>query len=243
MIVLAFAASPMIAFAGEAAEAQPKAAGAEAKAEESAPEKTEFKDENAKISYCIGTNIGNSLKHLGVEVDAEMLARGVTDVLLGGDLLLTEEQIMQTMTAFQQQTMERKAARNAGGAEKNKKEGQAFLAENGKKEGVKTLPNGLQYKVIKAGNGPSPKETDEVTVHYRGTLISGKEFDSSFKRNEPATFGVTNVIKGWTEILKLMKVGDKWQVFIPGELAYAERPGPGGPFATLIFEIELLGIK
>jgi len=245
-IVLAFAASFMIGFAGgaeEAAKAEAEAAGAEGKTQEAAPEKSEFKDQKAKTSYCIGANMGKSFRQQGLEIDAEMLARGIKDGLAGGELLLSDQEIMQTMMALRQQIMKSQSRRNTGNAQKNKKEGRAFLAENAKKEGVKALPDGVQYKVLKSGDGPSPKKTDEVIVHYRGTLIDGTEFDSSFKRGQPATFRVSGVIKGWTEVLQMMKVGDKWRVFIPGELAYAERPGPGGPFATLIFEIELLGIK
>ena len=174
-----------------------------------------------------------------------MFVRGVKDALSDGKLLLTHQEMMQTMMSFQKEMMEKRTAKANAAAETNKKEGEAFLAENAKKEGVKTLPSGLQYKVLKAGDGPTPKATDRVTLHYRGTLSDGTEFDSSIAGGEPATFSVKGVIKGWTEALQLMKVGDKWQVFIPGHLAYGERNRGGkiGPNATLIFEMELLGIK
>jgi FKBP-type peptidyl-prolyl cis-trans isomerase FklB len=145
------------------------------------------------------------------------------------------------MVAFQKEMM----AKQSEVAKKNRAEGEAFLAENKKKEGVKTLPSGLQYKVIKAGTGKKPKSTDTVTVHYRGALINGAEFDSSFKRGQPATFLVSKVIPGWTEALQLMEVGAKWQLFIPSSLAYGEQ-GAGsdiGPNATLIFEVELVSIQ
>jgi len=242
LVVLILASLPGIA-AGEAAPAKEAEPEEEAAVAEAAPAKTELKDQNAKAGYCIGVNIGRSIKNQGLDMDAEALLMGLKDALAGGKLLLTEKQMTEVMTAFQKQMATKRTERGQGMTDKNKKEGEAFLAANGKKEGVKTLPSGLQYKVIKAGDGPSPKETDKVVVHYTGTLIDGSKFDSSIDRGQPATFGVTDVIKGWTEALQLMKVGDKWQVFIPGNLAYGERHGPGGPFATLIFEMELLGIK
>jgi FKBP-type peptidyl-prolyl cis-trans isomerase FklB len=148
------------------------------------------------------------------------------------------------MTAFQKEMMAKREQAGKEAGAKNKVEGEAFLAENGKKEGVVTLPDGLQYKILKEGDGAKPKATDTVTVHYRGTLISGTEFDSSYKRKEPVSFPVNGVIAGWTEALQLMKVGSKWQLFIPSTLAYGERgAGPDlGPNATLIFEVELISI-
>jgi len=198
-----------------------------------------------KFSYCFGLQIGNSLKRQGIELDPEMLAKAIKDVVTGGKPLLTDAEAMQVMENFRKDMKAKQDDVNKKAGEKNKKDGDAFLADNAKKEGVKTLPSGLQYKVVKAGDGATPKAADTVTTNYRGTLIDGTEFDSSYKRGEPASFPVTGVIPGWTEALQLMKVGDKWQLFIPAKLGYGERGtgGPIGPNATLIFEIELLGIK
>jgi FKBP-type peptidyl-prolyl cis-trans isomerase FklB len=205
----------------------------------------ELKSTKQQASYGLGLSIGRNLKAQSIDVDLELLSRGLRDGVAGSEPLLTDEQIQNALRAFQQELMEKQAAITKAEAERNKKEGEAFLAANKKKEGVKTLPSGLQYKVIKEGTGPVPKAEDTVSTHYRGTLIDGTEFDSSYKRGEPATFGVSEVIKGWTEALQLMKVGSKWQLFIPAELAYGENPRPGSPIppnATLLFDIELLGI-
>jgi FKBP-type peptidyl-prolyl cis-trans isomerase FklB len=208
---------------------------------EDAPKLTDQKD---KISYSIGMDIGNNLKRQSLDVDADILARGVKDALSGGQTLLSDEEARATLAALQQELREKALERRKQEAEKNKKEGEAFLAENMKKEGVISLPSGLQYKVIQSGNGASPKITDTVETNYRGTFIDGNEFDSSYKRGQTAVFPVNGVIAGWTEALRLMKVGDKWQIFVPPELAYGERgAGPIGPNATLIFEVELVSIK
>jgi FKBP-type peptidyl-prolyl cis-trans isomerase FklB len=206
-----------------------------------AQENLVLKNQKEKISYIIGMDIGNNLKKQAVDVDPNILAKGVKDALVGGKPLLTEQEIRETMTAFQKEMM----AKREVVAKKNKEQGDTFLAENKKKEGVKTLPSGLQYKVIKAGTGKKPKLNDTVTTHYRGTLIDGTEFDSSYKRGQPATFQVSGVIPGWTEALQLMEEGAKWQLFVPPNLAYGER-GAGdviGPNATLVFEIELVSIQ
>ncbi len=212
-----------------------------------------LKDSKQKASYGIGLNIGRSMKAQAVDIDPDMLARGIKDALTGGKPLLSDQELQETMLVLQKelQGKQREVEGKQAGAskaigEKNKKEGDAFLAANTKKPGIKTLPSGLQYKVIKEGNGPIPKATDEVKTNYRGTLIDGTEFDSSYKRGEPATFPVKGVIAGWTEALQLMKVGSKWQLFVPAELAYGANPRPGGPIgpnATLVFDIELLGIE
>jgi FKBP-type peptidyl-prolyl cis-trans isomerase FklB len=207
----------------------------------SAQEKPALKSQKEKISYIIGMDIGNNLKRQSIDIDPNILAKGVKDAFLGSQPLLTEQEIRETTIVFQKEMM----AKQHEIAKKNKKEGEAFLAENKKKEGVKTLPSGLQYKVIKAGTGKKPKLTDTVTTHYRGTLINGTEFDSSYRRGRPVSFQVNGVIPGWTEALQLMEEGAKWQLFIPSNLAYGER-GAGrdiGPDATLIFEIELLSIQ
>jgi FKBP-type peptidyl-prolyl cis-trans isomerase FklB len=170
--------------------------------------------------------------------------KGLGDGVKGAKPALTDEQLEACMVALQRQVQTRGLAKAQAAAEKNKAEGEAFLAANKKKEGVKTTASGLQYKILKAGKGPSPKLTDKVTTHYHGTFIDGKVFDSSVERKEPATFPVNGVIGGWTEALQLMKVGDKWQLFVPSELAYKERGYPPdiAPNTTLIFEVELLGI-
>ena len=205
----------------------------------------ELKTDKEKISYSIGMNLGGSLKRDSIEVDPDMLAKGLKDSYGGGKTLLTEDQARQALEDFQKTLMAKKAETMQKLSEKNKADGEKFLAENGKKEGVKTLPSGLQYKEIAPGTGKSPKTTDTVTTHYKGTLIDGTEFDSSYKRGEPVSFPVSGVIAGWTEALQLMKEGAKWQLFVPPNLAYGER-GAGreiGPNATLIFEVELISIQ
>jgi len=205
-----------------------------------AQEKVVLKDQKDKISYILGMDIGNNLKKQSVSVNPKVFAKGMEDALAGSKSLLTEQEVQETMMAFQKEMI----AKQAEVAKKNKAEGEAFLAENKKKEGVKALPSGLQYKVIKAGTGKKPKSNDMVTVNYRGTLIDGTEFDSSYKRGQPATFQVNGVIPGWTEALQLMEEGAKWQLFIPSNLAYGERgQGPIGPNSTLIFEVELISIQ
>jgi FKBP-type peptidyl-prolyl cis-trans isomerase FklB len=203
-----------------------------------AQEKVVLKNQKEKVSYSIGLNIGKNLgsdlKRQSIDVDPNLVAKGIQDALSGANPLLSSEEIQETMVAFQKEM-----------SEKQKKRGEAFLAENKKKEGVKTLPSGLQYKVVKAGSGKKPKSNDTVTVHYRGTLIDGTEFDSSLRRGKPATFPVSGVIPGWTEGLQLMEEGAKWQLFIPPNLAYGERGAGGliGPNATLIFDVELISIE
>ncbi len=211
----------------------------------SAEEKLVLKEQKDKVSYSIGMNIGNNLKKQSIDVNPDALVSGIKDAFSGGKALMTEQEVNDTLMAFQKEMTAKQAERLKELVEKNKKEGEAFLADNKKKEGVITLPSGLQYKIIKEGTGETPKLTDTVTTNYRGTLIDGTEFDSSYRREQPATFPVKGVIAGWTEALQLMKVGSKWQVFIPSNLAYGER-GAGrdiGPNATLIFEVELLSIK
>lgn len=210
-----------------------------------AGEKTDLKTEKDKISYSIGLNIGGNLKRDAIEIDGDALAKGIKDALSGSKPLMTEKEVQETMTAFQKTMMAKQAEKMKSAGDRNKKDGEAFLAENKKKEGVKTTASGLQYKVIKEGTGKKPTATDTVTVNYRGALIDGTEFDSSYKRNEPTTFPVNGVIPGWTEALQMMKTGSKYQLFIPSNLAYGDRgAGPQiGPNATLIFEVELISIK
>ena len=205
----------------------------------------ELKTDKEKLSYGIGMDIGGNLKRQSVDVDPDLLAKGLKDSYGGGKTLLTEDEARLAITTFQKALMAKKAETMRILAEKNKADGEKFLAENAKKEGVMSLPSGLQYKEITPGKGKSPKPTDTVTTHYKGTLIDGTEFDSSYKRGEPATFQVSGVIAGWTEALQLMKEGAKWKLFIPPKLAYGER-GAGsdiGPNATLIFEVEPISVK
>lgn len=204
-----------------------------------------LKTEQDKVSYSLGMDIGNNLKRQSMEIDPEILARGLKDAFSGGKLLMSEEEYRNTMANFRKEMMAKQQAQMKTKGEKNKKEGDAFLAENKDKKGIVSLPSGLQYKVIKEGEGDTPKATDKVTVHYRGTLIDGTEFDSSYGRGEPATFPVNGVIPGWTEALQLMNAGSKWQLFIPSNLAYGERGAGGkiGPNSTLIFDVELLSIQ
>ena len=208
-----------------------------------------FKNDAEKISYAIGMNAGNSiknsLKNVDVNVDVDALAKGIKEAAGGGQTLITEEQDKEILMAFQSEMRTKQMEKRKEAGEKNKKEGEEFLAKNKTEAGVITLPSGLQYKVMTEGTGEMAKATDSVTVNYRGTLIDGTEFDSSYKRGQPASFRVTGVIKGWTEALQLMKTGSKWKLFIPSDLAYGER-GSGqqiGPNAVLIFEVELVSIQ
>jgi FKBP-type peptidyl-prolyl cis-trans isomerase FklB len=197
------------------------------------------------VSYSIGLDIGKNLKQQSVDVNPEMVAQGIGDIQSGTDPKLTEGQVRDILTAFQEQMVTKHNEKNKVEGEKNKKEGEVFLAENKKDKDVVTLASGLQYKVMSMGTGKKPAADATVTVNYSGTLIDGTEFDSSFKRGEPATFPVNGVIKGWTEALQLMPVGSKWKLFIPSNLAYGESGAGGmiGPNSTLIFEVELLAIK
>jgi FKBP-type peptidyl-prolyl cis-trans isomerase FklB len=198
-----------------------------------------------KFSYALGMNLGASFKKQSVPVDPNILVRGIKDALAGGKTALTEEQARATLMEVQTEVRKKQQEEMQAAGEASKKEGAAFLDANKSKDGVVTLPSGLQYKILTQGTGPKPTATDSVVCNYRGTLLNGTEFDSSYKRGEPATFPVNGVIKGWTEALQLMPVGSKWQLFIPSDLAYGERsPAPEiGPNSTLIFEVELLSIQ
>jgi FKBP-type peptidyl-prolyl cis-trans isomerase FklB len=204
-----------------------------------------LKDQKDRVSYVIGMDIGTNLKRQSVEVNTDVLFRGIRDGLSGSKPLMTDQEIRETIASFQKelQAKQEEVAKKMG--EKNKKEGETFLAENKKKEGIVTLASGLQYKILKKGSGKKPKLTDTVTTHYKGTLIDGTEFDSSYRRNQPVSFPVNGVIAGWTEALQLMEEGAKWQLFIPASLAYGERgAGPQiGPNAMLIFEVELISVQ
>lgn len=204
-----------------------------------------LKDETDRISYSIGLSIGSNFKQQSINITLEPLMAGIKDALLNRKPMMTEAEIKATMEGFRRQMTEKMNQKKASEAGKNLEQGQAFLSQNGKKDGIVTTASGLQYEIVKKGTGPKPKATDTVVTHYTGTLLDGKVFDSSYKRNAPATFPVNGVIKGWTEALQLMETGSKWKLYIPSNLAYGER-GAGnviGPNATLVFEIELLEIK
>jgi FKBP-type peptidyl-prolyl cis-trans isomerase FklB len=198
-----------------------------------------------KASYSFGVDVATRLKQQGIDLDIRALNQGITDAYTGSELALNDEDRLQAKTEFQTQLQEALIKKQASTAEENLATGKTFLAENAKKPGVVTTDSGLQYKILTTGDGKQPKDTDTVTTHYKGTLIDGREFDSSYKRDKPASFPVKGVIKGWTEALQLMHVGDKWQLFIPSELAYGatKRSELIEANSTLVFEIELLGIK
>ena len=207
---------------------------------------TKLTSTKEKASYAIGMNLGGGLHRQNIDVDTASLVQGLKDALSGNKTLLTEEEARAALMQLQSEMQAKMQAKQAQEGEANKKEGDAFLAANKTKEGVVTLPSGLQYKILKEGSGPKPTATDSVVCNYKGTLINGTEFDSSYKRGEPATFPVTGVIKGWTEALQLMPVGSKWELFIPADLGYGPRGTPGGPIgpnSTLVFEVELMSIK
>jgi FKBP-type peptidyl-prolyl cis-trans isomerase FklB len=204
-----------------------------------------LKTQKDKLSYAIGMNIGQSMKKDSLDIDPAIVERGLKDAMSGGKLLMTDEEAKTVVTDFRAEMMKKKEAEAQQVGDANKQAGQQFLAANKDKPGVVTLPSGLQYKILKEGTGPKPTATDTVVCNYRGTLINGTEFDSSYKGGQPATFPVNQVIKGWTEVLQLMPVGSKWQVFVPSDLAYGSHsPAPEiGPNSMLIFEIDLLSIQ
>ena len=210
-----------------------------------AQEAPALKTEKDKLSYAMGMDLGRQLKSRSVDIDPAVFGRALKDALSGSKTLLTDEESKAIITELQKAMMAKQveAAKVAG--EKNKAEGDAYLAANKTKDGVVALPSGVQYKVLTTGTGKKPTLDDTVVCQYRGTLINGTEFDSSYSRNQPATFPVKGVIKGWTEILQLMPVGSKWQIVVPPSLAYGDRGASAmiGPNAALIFEIELVAIK
>ena len=205
-----------------------------------------LKTQKQKASYALGMTIGADLKKKGVSdgLDSALAARGFKDALSGTKPLLTEEQEKAALTQLQTELRAKQEAKAREASGPARKAGEDFLAANKSKEGVVTLPSGMQYKILTAGTGPKPALGDTVTCNYKGTLISGKEFDSSYKRGKPTSFPVNGVIKGWTEALQLMPVGSKWQLFIPPDMAYGDRGAGGdiGPGETLVFEVELLSI-
>ena len=210
----------------------------------SAAEKVELKEQKDKESYSLGYQFGQNIKTQGVDLNLDVYTSGIKDALGGKESKMTSDEISAAIANLQQRLMAAQQKTLKELAEKNLPESKAFMVANEKKEGVKTLPSGLQYKVLSEGSGKMPKAEDTVTVNYKGTLIDGTEFDSSYKRGEPAIFQVKSVIKGWTEALQMMKEGSKWQLFIPPELAYGERgAGPIPPNSALVFEVELLAVK
>jgi FKBP-type peptidyl-prolyl cis-trans isomerase FklB len=210
-----------------------------------AGEKLELKTDNDKINYSLGYQIGGDFKRQEVELNPQAVVQGIEDALAGTDPLMTSDEMRTTLVELKKRIMTAQREKAAQAAAQNLEAAEAFMAENTSKEGVKTLPSGLQYKVIQEGSGATPAATDKVTVHYRGTLTDGTEFDSSYSRNKPASFAVNRVVPGWTEALQLMQEGDKWLLFIPPKLGYAER-GAGSkipPNSALIFEVELLSVN
>ena len=210
-----------------------------------AGEQPELKSENDRINYSVGYQIGGDFKRQAVALSPQVLIQGIEDALQGSETLMTTDDMRTTLVNLKNRIITAQREKAAQTAAQNRGAAEIFLAENATREGVKTLPSGLQYKIINSGSGATPGATDRVTVHYRGTLIDGTEFDSSYSRNKPASFGVNRVVAGWTEALQLMQEGDKWQLFIPPKLGYAER-GAGRkipPNSALIFEVELLAVN
>jgi len=249
-----FAAAALLAGTTPAQQTQAPAPSSKSPAAKTAPAPaakssvapaTTLTTDREKQSYALGMNIARGLKGQSVDVDPTILTRAIKDVLTGAKPLLTDDEAMDELKKLQVEVRQKQDTERKELGDKNLKEGQAFLAANKTKDGVVTLPSGLQYKILTQGNGPKPTANDTVVCQYRGTLIDGTEFDSSYKRGQPATFPVSRVIKGWTEALELMPVGSKWQLFVPPDLAYGDR-GAGnliGPNATLIFEVEVLSIQ
>jgi FKBP-type peptidyl-prolyl cis-trans isomerase FklB len=205
---------------------------------------TELKTDTDKLSYSIGSDLGKNFKRQGIDINPTIMAKGIQDGMSGGALLLTEQQMKDVLSKFQKDLMAKRTAEFNKKAEENKTKGEAFLNQNKSKQGVVALPDGLQYKIIKAGTGAKPTKDDTVTVEYTGRLISGEVFDSTEKAGKPATFKLSQVIPGWIEALQLMPAGSTWEVYVPAKLAYGERSvgGPIGPNETLIFNIHLISV-
>jgi FKBP-type peptidyl-prolyl cis-trans isomerase len=234
VIALALSAAPLVARAGqEPAQASP------------AGEAAALKDDREKSSYAVGMNLGAALRRQSPDLDLNLIVQGFSDALAGEKTLLSPMELRAILTRLQAEQRTKQSALQTEKGAKNKAASEAFLAENKAKEGVVTLESGLQYRILKAGEGQKPTIEDSVVCNYRGTLIDGTEFDSSYKRDEPATLALKKVIKGWAEALQLMPAGSKWQLFIPPSLAYGER-GSGrsiGPNAALVFEVELISVQ
>lgn len=198
-----------------------------------------------KLSYSVGIDLGKNLKKQGIEINPTVMAQGIHDAMSGGNMLMTEQQMKDSLSKFQKDLMAKHAAETDKLAAANKEKGEAFLTKNKTNAGVVTLPSGLQYKIITAGTGAKPAKEDEVTVEYTGKLIDGTVFDSTDKAGKPASFKVTQVIPGWTEALQLMPAGSTWEIYVPSNLAYGPRSvgGPIGPNETLIFNVHLISVK
>ena len=205
----------------------------------------ELKTDMDKLSYSIGSDLGKNFKRQGIEINSTVMAKGIQDGMTGGTLLLTEQQMKDVLNAFQKDLMAKRTADFNKKAEENKAKGEAFLSQNKSKNGVVTLPDGLQYKIVKSSTGAKPAKEDTVTVEYTGRLINGDVFDSTDKTGKPATFKLSQVIPGWTEALQLMPAGSTWEVYVPANLAYGSRSvgGPIGPNEALIFNIHLISVK
>jgi len=223
----------------------PAAAPAQTPATQAPAPSSPFKTQKEKVSYAIGMEMGKGVKAQGIEVDPTILEQGLKDALSDADSKMSEAELRQVITGLQQDIRQKQRQEEEAKAADNKAKGDAFLAENAKKDGVVALPDGLQYKILTAGQGKKPAESDTVLCNYKGTFLDGTEFDSSAKAGKPVPFEVKNVIPGFKEVLQLMPVGSKWQVFVPPNLAYGERGAGGviGPNATLIFEVELVSIQ
>ncbi len=214
-------------------------------AAQQAQEPPPLQTQKEKVSYAIGIDVAKSYKARKLDIDIDLVIRAIKDVYSENKLLMTDEEVRTVLTAYQKELLDKRSEELKIAAEKNKKEGEAFLAANKAREGVITTSSGLQYKILQAGNGPKPADDNRVEANYRGTLLDGTEFDSSYKRGKPVVFALSQVIPGWREALKLMPVGSKWQLFVPPELAYGKTGARNviGPNAVLIFDIELLSIK
>lgn len=228
-----------------AATAATDVAPAQAPAPAAAPSATSLTTDTDKLSYSIGADLGKNFKKQGIDISPASMAKGLQDGMSGGQLLLTEDQMKDVLNKFQKDLMAKRNAEFTQKSEDNKAKGEAFLNQNKGKEGVVTLPSGLQYKIITAGDGAKPGKDDTVTVEYTGQLIDGQVFDSTEKSGKPATFKVSQVIPGWTEALQLMPAGSTWEVFVPSGLAYGPRSvgGPIGPNEALIFKIHLISVQ
>ena len=209
-----------------------------------AAEIPKIEDEKDKVNYSLGYQIGGDLKRQGVELDAELVVKGIQDAIAGANPMMTSQEMRTVLVDLKKRIEKTEREKFLKDSVKNLAEGEEFLSDNAKKEGVQVLPSGLQYRVVREGSGVSPSATDTVSVNYRGTHINGAEFDSSFKRNKPAIFRVDRVIAGWTEALQLMKEGARWELYIPAKLAYGERGAGSGipPNSTLIFEVDLISV-
>lgn len=247
LIVIALAFGAMTVAASAQKTKPSKVAAENASAASSASGAVQIKSSRDSLSYAIGAQVGASIRSQGIEVNSALVARGIADVIAGSDLLLKPEVLQQCLSALQQELDARHAEqqKQAGAmADENKKAGDAYLAQNKAKAGVKTTSSGLQYEVVSEGTGRMPVDSNQVTVHYTGTLIDGKVFDSSVQRGQPVTFPVTGVIPGWVEALKMMKEGAKWRLVIPPQLAYGPQgQGPIPPNSVLIFDVELIKVN